>query len=58
MLANDPQLEEDDKFMDHFAELMARLEEKLHKAIMRGGGVAGDRTVHRLQSQLNEVRTF
>lgn len=54
-LGKDPQLAEDDAFMDTFGDLLATLEQKLHKAITRGGGVKGDRSVMRLQTQLGEV---
>lgn len=56
LMADDPQLADDDRFMEHFTELVGKLEAKLHKAIMRKGGVKGDRAVQRMQQQLNEVR--
>ena len=56
--AFDSKLADDDKFIDVFVAMLGRLEEKLHKAVMRGGGVKGDRQVIRLQSELQKVGLF
>ena len=48
-------LSADDSFMDGFATLMTQLEEKLKRAMTRGGGVAGDLKVKGIYDQLTQA---